>query len=72
MFEGQHALRAEVFVYVFSKFLQREKDFDVGHALAVSLFQILRFLSCSFSYFFLHMPIAVNSREPERHFLAIS
>lgn len=71
MSEGQSATRTHVFVCVFSKFLQREKDFEVGHAAAVSLFQILS-LSFSFSYFFLNVPIAVNSRKPERQFLAVS
>jgi len=53
VFEGQHAIRAQVFVCIFSKFLQREKDFDVGHALAVSLFQMFEFLSSLFSCLFL-------------------
>lgn len=72
MFEGQHTIRAQVFVCMFSKFLQRRKDFDFGHALAVILFQILRFLSSLFFCFFLCTPRAVNSGEPERQFLAVS
>lgn len=43
MFEGQRAIREQAFVCGFSKFLQRERDCDVDHVLAVLLLQICGF-----------------------------
>lgn len=43
----------------------------VGHALAVSIFQILRFLSSSLFYLFFCVCTAVSSGEPKGQVLAV-